>query len=394
MIRPSFRALVVACLATLVGLSAGAQTVGNRQFSTVQDAIAALGTELYQELDPNYTESSAADITFTVGARKLVLGYLRSESGEIVVFEGESELQAFDGETRTDAERELMAYLRQIFDQDPTSLRIEVQNTPNDPVSGTPVSLQARMAGAAFDNGSDVGPGARTGGSRARGTLSARHLGLSLQSGRYSGPGFSASINTTPLSYSIPFDDPRWALKIDLPISFAVINGVENVSASLGVGLRMPVYDNWTLTPELRLGVTRNRTRKVTAKLLNASVISNYRIPLRNGHSLTIGNSLTYSTTFGSAYDQENVIGKNGIEISGPTRARLFGLPTTWEASVVHTKVGGDATYIDEWVDVSFSLGTIGSKNNVTWDSVRVGITYTRASRGVEGININFGYEF
>ena len=103
---------------------------------------------------------------------------------------------------------------------------------------------------------------------------------------------------------------------------------------------------------------------------------------------------MTYSTTFGSAYDQQNVIGKNGIEISGPTRAKLFGLPTTWEASVVHTKVGGDATYIDEWVDVSFSLGTIGSKNNVTWDSVRVGITYTRANRGVEGININFGYEF
>ena len=77
-----------------------------------------------------------------------------------------------------------------------------------------------------------------------------------------------------------------------------------------------------------------------------------------------------------------------------PATVEASGLPTTWEASVVHTKVGGDATYIDEWVDVSFSLGTIGSKNNVTWDSVRVGITYTRASRGVEGININFGYEF
>ncbi|MEM6617722.1 MAG: hypothetical protein AAF631_00285 [Pseudomonadota bacterium] len=379
------------------GLSTGAamaQSINTQEFSTIDDAITALGPTLYTELDPNYTTTSVTNFNFDAGSRQFTLGYGTSESGDIVVIENDQEIAAFSGATRAEAEALLMQFLSDEFRQDTEALNRVVANTPNDPVAGTPASLQARMAEATFQNGSDVGPSPRTGGSRGRGTLANPNLGLSLQSGRYTGPGFSATINTIPLSYSIPLNDPRWAVKIDAPISFTTINGVDNVSGSVGVGLRIPVYDNWTLTPEFRVGLTRNRTAGVTAKLAALSLTSNYRVDLGQGYGLTIGNSLTYSRTFGSAYDQSNVYNKNGVEISGPFEPKLYGLPTNWQFSVVHTKVGGDPTFIDEWVDVSLSVGTVGSKRNVTWDSVRLGITYTRANRGIEGINFNFGYEF
>lgn len=270
----------------------------------------------------------------------------------------------------------------------------DVRTTANDPVAGSPIALQSRMVGASFVNGSTVGPTPRIGGTRGLGTLSDNHLGIGFSVGRYKGPGFSARFSSTPLSYVIPLEDPRWAVKIDLPITFSVINGNENLSASLGFGLRVPVYDHWTLTPEVRVGYTTNRTLDISAKLVNLSIISNYEVPLKNGYGVTFGNSVTWSRTVGSVYDLTNVILKNGAEVHRSAEMRLFDLPTRWEFALVHNKVLGDPVYINEWTDLSVSLGTIGSKNNVTWDSFRMGITYTRASRGIEGININFGYEF
>ncbi|MEM7440301.1 MAG: hypothetical protein AAF393_11930 [Pseudomonadota bacterium] len=371
-----------------------AQMVETRSFNTIQTAINELGTPLYTDLVSGFTDSSSASFSFTTPTRSLTIGYFTSSNGEVVVEENGTEIAGFFGEDRAEVDVQLRAFLTELFRGSTEGLKLEIANTPNDPVAGSPVSLQSRMAAASFENGSSVGPSPLTGGSRGQGTLAYNHLGVGLKSGRYTGPGFSATVSSTLLNYSIPLNDPRWALKLDLPIGIQTINGVQNVSASFGAGLRIPVYDHWTVTPELRLGITRNKTQRVTAKLLNASIISNYRIPLRNGYGITIGNSLTYSKTFGSAYDQTNTINKNGLEITGPFEPKLYGLPTNWQFSVVHTKVGGDPVFIDEWVDVSLSLGTVGSKNNVTWDSVRIGLTYTHANKGVKGLNLNFGYEF
>ncbi len=379
-------------------------TIGSLSFPTVGKAISALGTSTYVTLIPDYTEFSSATISFTVSTSEAIsLVYAVSETGagapEITVLDSATgeELASFDGETRADAEVLMRAFLTGLFGKEVEAFELLVANTPDDPVAGNPASLQTTMTNSTFNSGTDVGPSALTGGARGRGTLGRSHLGVSLQSGRYTGPGFSANITSLPLSYTMPFDDPRWALKLDAPLTFATVNGQDTFSGSIGVGLRIPVYDHWTLTPELRLGMTRNSALSINATLLNASITSNYRKSLRNGYQLVFGNSLTYSkslTTSGVNYGVENVINKNGIEISGPTEFQLFGLPTNWQFSAVHTKIYGNPTYIDEWVDVSASIGTIASKNGVTWDSVRLGVTLTRANRGVKGINFNFGYEF
>nr|WP_325252538.1 hypothetical protein [Amylibacter sp.] len=366
-------------------------------FNTIDDAINALGTTTYQSINTSYTESSRATFTFSVPSETLTLRY-RSDSPAVALRDDTGALIArFNAGDRTASEAELMAFLRARYAKDTDALKLKVAHTPSDPVAGNPASLMSQMVSASFSNGTDVGPSPLTGGSRARGTASYNHLGISLQTGRYSGPGFSANVTSLPLSYAFALDDPRWAVKINAPLNFTTINGQDYVSGSVGVGLRMPVTDNWSLTPELRVGAVRDGNSGVTAVLANASLMSNYRLDLKNGYGLVFGNGLTYSKSLnssGTTYGLTNTINKNGIELSGPFQHKLYGLPTNWQFSVVHTLVGGTPTYIDEWTDVSLSLGTIGSKNGVTWDSVRIGLTYTRANRGVEGLNINFGYEF
>ena len=271
------------------------------------------------------------------------------------------------------------------------------EHTSENPVAGNPVSLQTTMAKASFAFGSDVGPSPLSGGKRARGTLAYNHFGVSLQSGHYHGPGYTASFQALPLDYSIPFNDPRWALKIGLPLGYAEINNTRFFSGSLAVGLRVPIYDYWSLTPEIRYGMIRNKTLGIDSRLLNASITSNFRQPLRNGYHLVIGNSVTHSRSTSTDTNNNklrNMIYQNGVELSGPMQMKLYGLPTNWQFSVVVGKVSGSPTFVDEWVDASLSLGTVGSKNGVTWDSVRIGLTYTYANNGIEGINLNFGYEF
>jgi hypothetical protein len=270
---------------------------------------------------------------------------------------------------------------------------------PEDPSTGNPVSLQSIMARDTFASGTDVGPSALTGGSRARATLANNHLGLGFKTGHYKGPGYSASIQALPIDYTIPFGDPRWALKLGLPLTYVDINGSQTFSGSFSVGVRTPVFDYWTITPEVRVGMVRNRVFDQTVMLLNTSITSNFQIPLQNDYVLVFGNAITHSRSLGTASgganrQLRNMIYQNGAEISGPLQTKLYGLPTNWQFSVVYTNISGDETFVDELLDISFSLGTTGSKNGVTWDSVRIGLTYTHANNGIDGFNLNFGYEF
>ena len=57
-------------------------------------------------------------------------------------------------------------------------------------------------------------------------------------------------------------------------------------------------------------------------------------------------------------------------------------------------KSSGDAVSIDDFTDISFSYGTVASKNGFTWDSVRLGLTYTFTNKDYKGLEVNFGYQF
>ncbi len=285
------------------------------------------------------------------------------------------------------------------FTEAPTYLCVLV--IPGDPVAGNPSGLESRMIASDFRLGSFVGPSPDFASAGAGGAALPNLIGVGLGYTSVSVENFHIERSELPFSYSRPLADPRYALVFDLPISYTEIQvggfAFSRIySASAGAGVRLAMLDNWTITPTLRLGAMYSVDDDITAWLGGASVVSNFTTNL-GPMDLSIGNQLSYIGTLpgdNGGYALQNTVLRNGLGLAGPTSAQIFELPVTWEASVVNTQYFGTALFAENTTDVAVSFGTQNSKNGVTWDSMRLGLTYTFSDTSFEGLELNFGYRF
>lgn len=280
-----------------------------------------------------------------------------------------------------------------------------VANTGTDPVAGNPASLQGNMVASDFGVGTGLGAGNSSQGTGAAGGdgEGRRNVyGLGARFGRFSVDGNDIDTVNLPLSFVRPLDDPRYAIIIDVPLTYSETNGSASAAASLGLGMRVPITTRWTLTPMVRAGATGSIDLGSLAALYSGSLSSSFRFDV-GSTEVNIGNMLSYITTSGATqrvddfeidYDLQNTVTRNGVGLSGPLGYDLFGTETTWQASVVNTQIFGDDVYIDNYTDIAVSFGTEASRNGLTWDAIRIGFTYTVGNQGYQGGQINFGYQF
>ena len=264
--------------------------------------------------------------------------------------------------------------------------------------------FSSKQAQALPPFGSNVSP---LNGSRGTSTGSAEGnapnlLSLAARYGRFQAQGNDVNVVDLPLAYTVPLADPRYAFIFSAPISYTDIEGYQSYAGSLGVGFRFPVLNFWDLTPAVRIGATGSEDLGALAVLASASLTSNLNFEF-NGLELDIGNLLAYIQTsdtpvdvgdFDASYDLENTVTRNGLSLRGSLGRDFLSLPANWAVAVVNTQIFGDAVYIDNYTDISISIGTQASSNGLTWDSIRLGLTYTFSDKDFEGIRINFGYQF
>jgi uncharacterized protein YfiM (DUF2279 family) len=274
--------------------------------------------------------------------------------------------------------------------------------TATDPIAGNPTSMLSRMATSSFDAGTGV---AESGGSEASASLdeekSSKPASTSARLGRYTADGVTQTVIDLPLSYTIPLSDPRYGVVLDAPLTYVEAAGTATFALSLGAGLRVPVYDNWTITPAVRFGATGSIDLGSAATMYGGSITSSYRWSSQD-LNWELGNMFGYNQTGGALsagdleidYDLQNNVIRNGLSVSKPTSGSLFGEQATWNVSVVNTQISGDDVFIDNYSDVAVSYGTKASENGLTWDSVRLGLTYTFANEDYSGFRLNFGYQF
>ncbi len=285
------------------------------------------------------------------------------------------------------------------FTEAPTYLCVLV--IPGDPVAGNPSSLESRMIASDFRLGSFVGPSPDFASAGAGGAALPSLIGVGLGYSSVSVENFQIDRSELPFSFSRPLADPRYALVFDLPISYTEIqvgsfSFSRIYSASAGAGVRLAMLDNWTITPTLRLGAMYSVDDNITAWLGGASVVSNFTTSL-GALDLSIGNQLSFIGTLpgsNGGYDLNNTVLRNGLGLGGPTAAQIFDRPVTWEASVVNTQYFGTDLFAENTTDVAVSFGSQNSENGVTWDSMRLGLTYTFSDTSFEGLELNFGYRF
>lgn len=373
-------------------------------FSDARSLIDALDAFGYRLINPDYRVNLPAMVNVDFRGVPLVVDY--PTGGPEVVFEipsiGVSE--TFDAFGRRFENEDALVDFLEANEDDLLSriLGEAVSTTPHDPVAGTPNSLMGRMIEADFVMGTTIGPEpsqvATANDGYDRTTAS---FGISARFGRFTAAGAEANVIDLPLNYAQPLDDPRYAVIVDAPFTYVETEDTNSFSGSLGLGLRLPLYDNWSITPAVRTGVVGSVELGSAAILAGASITSNYRFSM-NDLDFAIGNSLAYVETFpieidGTTfdYDLQNVVLRNGISVSGPLGVTVFGQPTTWEGSVVNTLYFGSDLYAENVTDIAISFGTVNSVNGFTWDSLRVGVTYTFSTDSdYQGLRLNFGYRF
>lgn len=388
--------------------------VETRGFNNIRDAIDIIEFGRFDQVNNAYTDTSIANTVTDFRGVNINVDYLTNGTTLTFSIPDLNYTREFTGATRSDSEDELIDFLETNGDGILTDiLKLSVRASPVDPVAGNPGSIMSKMVEADFSVGTTVGPGNRFAPTSSR-SIPAEDaeaaaeeddgapnlIGLQARFGRFATDDFDSTVVDLPLSYVIPLADPRYAVQLDLPLTFVEVNGAQSYAGSFGVGVRVPVLDNWFITPALRAGAVGSEEIGAAGILYSGSITSNFTFNLGD-FSFSIGNGITGLQTLPIDYDNTeldydltNFVFRNGVGVGGPIDYQVFGEPLTWEAAVVNTQFTGDDLYVENSTDISVSIGTAASRNGLTWDSFRLGLTYTITDTDYDGFRMNFGYQF
>jgi hypothetical protein len=377
---------------------------GSASFNTVTDLANSLQTGNLQAIVPAYTNNSAAMAALNIRGVAASASFAANSTTLTFAMPAAGINVSFTGATRDDSAQDLLNFLTSSGGSLTTRLLQQmVASSPVDPVAGNPMSLQNSMAAADFAigtgiglNGEGVPPPTAPGAARiAQPNLftAAGEIGFA-NSG-----GFTSEIFTLPLRYTIALADPRYAVTLDLPITYINTQGASSFYGSFGVALRVPVLTNWYLTPTLRVGAAGSVDLGAAAVQYEGGLASRYDIYVHD-LDITIGNAISVNHTGGLSvgsvnvnYDLTNELFTNGVQVEGSLPYTMFGHPTSWQAYVADTAITGSAVYVSNYVVMGITAGTRHPLNSQDWNTFRVGLAVTLGAR-FDAFQAGFTYRF
>ena len=191
--------------------------------------------------------------------------------------------------------------------------------------------------------------------------------------------GYQSTVVNLPLRYTIAFADPRWALTLDMPITYINTEGTSSYFASFGAALRIPLLTNWYITPSVRGGGVGSIDLGAAAVEYSGGVASRYDIFFHD-LKITVGDGVsvvkTTQLSVGNVhvnYGLTNELWNNGVQVESSLPWTMFGDPTSVQAYFVDTYVSGSQVYINHYDEIGFTVGTRHAMNSQDWNSFRIG---------------------
>jgi hypothetical protein len=378
---------------SVTGLSTQTQSFG---FKSAEDVLEFPKFENLHARFSNYsgTEAAAMDIDFrglgmsvaypTVGGNDLVLHVPSLGIHEV-----------FSGASRDDSRKEFSDFMKKNGGDILSRIMKKLaEESANDPIAGNPNSLMGQMVANDFANGfsnfaSNVGS--------KSGDDSSNLIGIGARFTSLKQDGIRNSSFTVPLSYTIRSDiDPRRQLIFNLPVTYSEVGGAKAYNLGFGASYRLPINDEWTLTPSLSYGAAGSKELGAFGQAVSASLTSGYVISGK-GYDVAIGNMVGYYSTLKLSVgdysynpDISNVVFRNGVLYSQPINA--FGKKMSIEYSLIDTRFTGTKLYNNGYDEIGVTLGT--NKNASSARSFyRAGATYLFSPK-TKGFSLNIGYWF
>jgi hypothetical protein len=372
----------------------------NFGFQTTQDTVDAFTNNTLSRYVQGYTGAEAVDIALDYRGLRIQTAFPNAFGGAANYAEMRFTIpslgidQRFTGTDRDDSAERLLDYLKST---DLLGLinRKLVAVSPFDPIAGNPNSMMSQMVANDFAGG--MGDAGGRNAPQAGKEATPNLIGLGLRFGQYRQADVDSKSVTLPFSYTIRSDiDPRRQLVINLPISRTEVQGATSYYSGLGLAYRLPMNDNWTLTPSGNYAVTGSVDLGSMAQMASFSLTSAYVFELSN-MDLTIGNMAGYYRTLklshdGYSYDPgiANTVLRNGIMLSSPLT--LFGKAMSIEYSAIDTRFSGSELYLSNYHEIGVTLGTNRSASSAR-SFLRAGASYLFSSRS-KGLTVNLGYWF
>lgn len=357
---------------------------GSASAGTITDLVNLLQTQNMQSVVSSYTDTSAATAVMNIRGLTALASFPAGSTTLTFSVPAAGVNVSFTGATRNDSEQQLLDFLTRSGSSLQTKiLQQAVASSPVDPVAGNPGSLENVMAAASFAIGTGIGlngvPAPAVG---PNGTLLQQPNLVTLGGdvGVLNAGGYTSTVVTLPLRYTIAFADPRWALTLDAPLTYVSTQGDASYFGSFGASLRIPLLTNWYITPTARIGAAGSADLGAAAVEYAGGVASRYDMFYRD-LMITLGNGLsvvkTAELSVGDVrvnYDLTNELWNNGLQAEGSLPWTMFGNPTSWQGYVVDTFVTGSKVYVSHYDEIGFTVGTRHGMNAQDWSALRVGV--------------------
>jgi hypothetical protein len=378
-----------------------ATVVVNNDSATVSapnlvDLKRELSSASIQELIPSYTPVSQAGIGINLRGIDAITFFPAGSTTLFVTIPQANITQSFTGATRDDSITLFKDFVRDAGSKK-RLLRAYARYSPIDPIAGNPNSLMAQMGQADYLLGTLSPFSGCCCCWNAQPILHQFQVGLNTE--RYFCEGFDGTSLTLPLSYSYS-PDRSWAFILDAPFTYNRNRGASSAFGSLGVGLRCPVTETWSLTPVLRLGAGGTLDLCTSGAFFSAGVTSAYAVKISNyvftliDYVGYIASTNLWLTGVNFNYRLQNYTVKYGFTLTSCEGWCCCGIPLNFSLSLIDTYFTRRHLFMNQYEEIGLSL--IGSHLNpyLEWDCLIGGFAFRFGDQGYHAYAFNLAYQF
>jgi hypothetical protein len=355
-----------------------------------------LQTNHLQNGIPFYTAATPASINFNIRGIT-ALGTFPANSPTLIVSMPQlGTTDTFTGATREDSITLFKDFLRD-GGHNHRIFKTYAKFSPIDPIAGNPNSLQAQMAQADYLIG-HLSPF-----SGCDSCWSAQPIVHQYQAGLSACRGFSKGFDTTSISLPLRYSfspDLNWAFILDAPLTYIRNGGASSLFGSLGLGVRVPIIHNWSLTPVVRFGFGGTLDLCTAGCFATAGLTSVYNYKISD-YVVSMTNYAGYFTTtnfwltgVNFTYHLHNYIFKNGLSITSCKGFTFCNRPINFSLSFEDSYFARDRLFMRHFDEVGISMITTYLIPYFNYDCLSIGFAYQFGEKNYRGYVGNFTYQF
>jgi len=283
-------------------------------------------------------------------------------------------------------------------------------NSAVDPVIGSPQSFVQQLASTTYEFGTAIGEAspAQAKSQAGVGTHLDPAFSMSMEPQYFAADGVDGIAIHVPLDYTWFLSDPRYAITLDVPLSYVRQNSSDAISGAIGLGIRIPLTDHWYVTPQAHFGAVVSLDRGPFGVGNYGSVV--YTLGVRSKYNFfvfddtikfSIINSFGYYKSLDVKLKQYTLDPKistriytNGLSAETASDFTLFGAPTAWTAYAQDNRISGTRSLITGWEEFGVSLGTTGRMTKQSWERLQIGLSVALGDSNYRAVQLNVVTQF